>query len=85
MKTSLAVFSLIAGLSLSAHAAPPADAAQKIAAALPEQAFAKPAKARKLLVFSVTNGFHHRLHRDRPHGLHRARQEDRCLRDCGQR
>jgi type 1 glutamine amidotransferase len=38
---------------------PPADAAGKIAEALPEKAPAKPAKPRKLLVFSVTNGFRH--------------------------
>lgn len=59
MKTSLVALALVAGLSLSAHAAPPADAAQKIAVALPDKAYAKPAKARKLLIFSVTNGYHH--------------------------
>jgi type 1 glutamine amidotransferase len=39
--------------------APPAGAAEKIQAALPEAAFAKPKQARKLLVFSRTNGFRH--------------------------
>jgi type 1 glutamine amidotransferase len=38
---------------------PPKEAAQKIAAILPAAAPAKPARARKLLVFSVTNGFRH--------------------------
>lgn len=38
---------------------PPGGAAEKIAAALPAEAFAKPAKARKLLVFSRTAGFRH--------------------------
>ncbi len=37
----------------------PAGAAEKISAALPEEAYTKPAKARKLLVFSKTNGFRH--------------------------
>ncbi|MBC7981182.1 MAG: ThuA domain-containing protein [Armatimonadetes bacterium] len=37
----------------------PAGAAEKIAAAMPAKAYAKPAKARKLLVFSRTNGFRH--------------------------
>jgi type 1 glutamine amidotransferase len=38
---------------------PPSGAADKIAAALPAEAFAKPAKARKLLIFSKTAGFRH--------------------------
>lgn len=38
---------------------PPAGAAEKIESALPAEAYAKPAKPRKLLVFSVTNGFRH--------------------------
>lgn len=38
---------------------PPSGAADKIAAALPVEAFAKPAKARKLLIFSKTAGFRH--------------------------
>ena len=38
----------------------PAEAAEKIAAAIPAEAFAKPAKPRRLLVFSKTNGFRHK-------------------------
>lgn len=38
---------------------PPAGAADKIAAAIPSEAYAKPEKPRKLLVFSRTNGFRH--------------------------
>jgi type 1 glutamine amidotransferase len=52
-----AVLSLIAN-SPNAEA-PPAGAWEKITAALPAEAPAKPAKARKLLVFSATAGFRH--------------------------
>lgn len=38
---------------------PPAGAAEKIAAAVPAEAYAKAEKPRKLLVFSRTNGFRH--------------------------
>ena len=38
---------------------PPSGAAEKIAAALPAEAFAKPAKPRKVLIFSKTAGFRH--------------------------
>lgn len=38
---------------------PPAGANEKIAAALPAEAYAKPKKERKLLVFSKTGGFRH--------------------------
>lgn len=38
---------------------PPAGAAEKIAEAVPAEAYAKPEKPRKLLVFSRTNGFRH--------------------------
>jgi type 1 glutamine amidotransferase len=38
---------------------PPPGAADAITKALPEKAFAKPAKARKVLVFSKTAGFRH--------------------------
>jgi len=38
---------------------PPAGAAEKIAAAIPEEPYAKPLKPRKVLVFSKTNGFRH--------------------------
>ena len=57
--------SLVAALALFAVAYNPADekvpdgAVEKIAAALPEEAYAKPEKPRKLLVFSRTNGFRH--------------------------
>ena len=37
----------------------PPGALEKISAALPEKAYAKPKKARTLLVFSKTNGFRH--------------------------
>ncbi|MEO5715429.1 MAG: ThuA domain-containing protein [Luteolibacter sp.] len=37
----------------------PAGALEKITAALPDKPFAKPAKPRKILVFSKTNGFRH--------------------------
>jgi type 1 glutamine amidotransferase len=37
----------------------PPGAAEKIAAALPAEAYAKPGKTRRLLVFSKTNGFRH--------------------------
>ena len=38
---------------------PPDGAAEKIAAALPAEAYAKPAKPRKILVFAKTTGFYH--------------------------
>lgn len=38
---------------------PPAGAVEKIAEAIPSEAYAKPGKPRKLLVFSRTNGFRH--------------------------
>lgn len=60
MKTTALFLAISAGLSLAtARAEAPADAAEKIAAALPEKAYATPAKPRKLLIFSVTNGFRH--------------------------
>jgi uncharacterized protein len=37
----------------------PDGAGEKISAAIPAEAYAKPAKPRKLLVFSKTNGFRH--------------------------
>ncbi len=64
MKAFLPIY-LTGALAVSALAqdpkpeAPPAGAAEKIQAALPEAAFAKPKAARKLLVFSRTNGFRH--------------------------
>ena len=59
MKASPILLSLLFAAAPLHAQAPPADAAAKIAAALPDKPYAKPAKARKLLVFSVTNGFHH--------------------------
>lgn len=60
MKSRLLTLLAIPALALSASAeAPPAGAAEKIAAALPAEAYAKPKKPRKLLIFSVTNGYHH--------------------------
>ncbi|MEY3395104.1 MAG: hypothetical protein RL346_1340 [Verrucomicrobiota bacterium] len=53
---------LIASLVVAYHPAneqPPAGAVEKIASAIPTEAYAKPAKPRKLLVFSRTNGFRH--------------------------
>jgi type 1 glutamine amidotransferase len=49
---------LVVAQNPSKEQAPP-GAAEKIAAALPDEPFAKPAKARKVLVFSKTNGFRH--------------------------
>lgn len=45
--------------AIATRAAIPNDAPDKIASALPGEAYAKPAKARKILIFSVTNGFRH--------------------------
>lgn len=60
MKRPLILAAVCAALSFpAAHGAPPAGAAEKIAAALPDKPYAKPKKARKLLIFSKTNGFHH--------------------------
>jgi type 1 glutamine amidotransferase len=53
---ALALF--IVAQNPSGEQAPP-GAVEKIQAALPTEAFAKPAKVRKLLVFSKTNGFRH--------------------------
>jgi type 1 glutamine amidotransferase len=61
MKLSPLLLSAFAMFSLNAaHAQKmPAGAAEKIAAALPDRAFAPPAKPRKLLVFTATNGWRH--------------------------
>lgn len=60
MKTRLFVLFAAASLALAAHAQQvPAGAAEKIAAALPDKAYAKPAKARRMLIFSVTNSYRH--------------------------
>lgn len=65
MKT-LFPFNVVAALALfatpfssAAAEQPPDGAAEKIAEALPAEAYAKPQKARKLLVFSRTNGYRH--------------------------
>ena len=64
MKTSLPT-TLACTLAILALAQPlpaqdaPAGALEKITAALPDKAFAKPKKDRKVLVFSKTNGFRH--------------------------
>jgi type 1 glutamine amidotransferase len=54
---ALAAFGVTLGLAVSQS--PPEGAETKIAEALPEAALAEPAKPRRLLVFSVTNGFRH--------------------------
>jgi type 1 glutamine amidotransferase len=60
MKLSSLLCSLAVLLPLAARAQKmPAGAAEKIAAALPDRAFAPPAKPRKLLVFTATNGWRH--------------------------
>jgi uncharacterized protein len=56
LASALALFAL--SQNLTGQDAP-AGALEKITAALPDKPFAKPQKARKLLVFSKTNGFHH--------------------------
>lgn len=53
-----ATLALTASILPAAEDAPP-GALEKIIHALPDEAFAKPAKPRKLLVFSKTNGFRH--------------------------
>jgi type 1 glutamine amidotransferase len=58
MKAPIFAFASLLALS-NAYAALPADAPEKIAAALPSEAYAKPAKTRRILIFSVTNGFRH--------------------------
>ncbi len=57
MLTGAAVM-IAAALNGSAEQAPPGSE-EKIAAALPDAAYAKAEKPRKLLVFSKTNGFRH--------------------------
>jgi type 1 glutamine amidotransferase len=52
-----AAFFLVAAGTDNEHAPP--GAAEAIAKALPDEAYAKPAKARKVLVFSRTAGFRH--------------------------
>ena len=59
MKAPTILVSLAFAVTLLHAEEPPAGMAEKIAAALPDKPFATPAKPRKLLIFSVTNGFHH--------------------------
>jgi type 1 glutamine amidotransferase len=59
MPFASAALALLAVCPVIAQDSPPDGAAEKIAAALPAKAFEKPAKPRKLLIFSKTNGFHH--------------------------
>jgi len=54
-----ALAALLAVAAAPREERPPEGAAEKIAAALPERAYAEPAAPRKLLVFSVTRGFRH--------------------------
>ncbi len=62
---SLLPTGILGALALSAAAqspkpeTPPAGALEKITEALPDKAYAKPSKPRKVLVFSKTNGFRH--------------------------
>ena len=58
-RLALAASLLMAAPSAMADDPIPAAMAGKISAALPESPFAKPAKPRKLLIFSLTRGFHH--------------------------
>ena len=53
------VASLLMAASGRAEEQAPPGAAEKISQALPDAPYAKPAQARKLLVFSKTNGFRH--------------------------
>jgi uncharacterized protein len=59
MRPSSILLSLVFAASHLHAADVPTGVAEKIAAALPDKPYAKPAKPRKLLIFSVTNGFHH--------------------------
>ena len=65
MRSKISIFLTLAGLTfttttLSAQLKKiPQDVVDKIAAALPEKAPARPAKPRKVLLFSKTNGFRH--------------------------
>jgi len=60
MKQIVPIATALFAMTLPSPAeAPPAGAAEKIAAILPDKPFAKPEKPRKLLVFAKTNGFRH--------------------------
>lgn len=55
----LALAMLLGAIGLAISNQPPNDAAEKILAAVPDKPMAAPQKNRRLLVFSVTNGFRH--------------------------
>jgi type 1 glutamine amidotransferase len=63
--TAAVVMGVLGGACVSAAERPqrqriiPPDQIEKITAALPEKAYAKPAKPRKVLVFTLTKGFRH--------------------------
>ena len=57
LASAAAAFFLVAASNDSEQ--PPPGAADKIAEALPSEPYAKPAKARKVLIFSKTAGFRH--------------------------
>lgn len=56
----LALLALAATFGFAVSESPPPDASDKILASLPEKPLAKPAEKRRILVFSVTNGFRHK-------------------------
>ncbi len=57
--STLAVIAALVVAYNPAKEQPPAGAVEKITASIPAEAYAKPTKPRKLLVFSRTNGFRH--------------------------
>ena len=60
MKLIFPIATALLSMSLPSIAEePPSGAADKIAQVLPDKAYAKPLKPRKLLVFAKTNGFRH--------------------------
>jgi hypothetical protein len=60
MKLVFPIATALLSMSLPSLAEePPSGAADKIAQVLPDKAYAKPLKPRKLLVFAKTNGFRH--------------------------
>jgi type 1 glutamine amidotransferase len=60
MKLVFPIATALLSMSLPSIAEePPSGAADKIAQVLPDKAYAKPLKPRKLLVFAKTNGFRH--------------------------
>jgi hypothetical protein len=60
MKLIFPIATALLSMSLpSLSEEPPSGAADKIAQVLPDKAYAKPLKPRKLLVFAKTNGFRH--------------------------